>query len=264
MKRSIAIIGEYNPTFPPHVSTNEAIEHSRSASGISVDGIWVSTEEINKTLFEHFSGIWVAPGSPYKKMAQALWAIRYARENGIACFGTCGGFQHMIIEYALNVLGFRDVGHAEYDPYASNLFITQLACSLAGREMELTFSSGSKVAEIYGATSAIERYYCNFGVNPDYVSHLKSGSLKITGSDSDGEIRVIELPDHPFFLGTLFVPQARSTADQPHPLVTAFLKAVQENRSVVTHNSFDARMVRSIRESFAIKKIPEEEYERLT
>jgi len=233
VKRSIAIIGEYNPTFPPHISISAAIKHSRSASGIDVDGIWVSTEEIDKTLFERFSGIWVAPGSPYKNMAQALSAIRYARENGVACFGTCGGFQHMIIEYARNVLGFKDAGHAEYDPYASNLFITQLACSLAGREMELTFSPGSRVAEIYGATSVTEQYYCNFGVNPDYVSLLKSGSLKITGSDSEGEIRVIELPGHPFFLGTLFVPHTRSTAEQPHPLVTAFVRAVGETRSVV-------------------------------
>ena len=234
MKRLIAIIGEYNPTFPPHVSTNVAIKHSSSASGLDVDAIWVSTEEIDKTLFERFSGIWVAPGSPYKNMVQALWAIRYARENGVACFGTCGGFQHMIIEYARNVLGFKEAGHAEYDPYASNLFITQLACSLAGREMELTFSPSSRVAEIYGATSVTEQYYCNFGVNPDHVSLLKSGALKITGSDSEGEIRVIELPGHPFFVGTLFVPQTRSTAAQPHPLVTAFMKAVQENRSVVT------------------------------
>ena len=226
MKRSIAIIGEYTPTFPPHVSTSTAIEHSRSASGIDVHGIWVSTEDIDKTVFERFSGIWVAPGSPYKNIDNTLWAIRYARENGIACFGTCGGFQHMIIEYARNVLGIKHASHAEYDPYASNLFITQLDCSLTGREMELTFSSGSQVAEIYGETSAIERYYCDFGLNPDYVSRLKSGPLRITGSDNDGETRVIELPGHPFFVGTLFVPQARSTADQPHPLVTAFMKAV--------------------------------------
>ena len=229
MKRSIAIIGEYTPTFPPHISTGAAIEHSRSTLGLDLDGIWVSTEEIDETLFERFSGIWVAPGSPYKNMDQALWAIRYARENGVACFGTCGGFQHMIIEYARNVLGFKDADHAEYDPYASNLFITQLACSLAAREMELTFSSGSRVAQIYGATSAIEQYYCNFGVNPDYVSLLKSGSLKIAGSDSEGEIRVIELPGHPFILGTLFVPQTRSTAEQPHPLVTAIMRAVDES-----------------------------------
>lgn len=233
MKRSIAIIGEYTPTFPPHISTSAAIEHSRSASGLDVDGIWVSTEEIDKTFFERFSGIWVAPGSPYKNMDKTLWAIRYARENGVACFGTCGGFQHMIIEYARNVLHFRDAGHAEYDPYASNLFITQLACSLAGREMELTFAPGSRVAEIYGGLSAIEQYYCNFGVNPDYVSILQSGPLKITGSDNEGEIRVIELPGHPFFLGTLFVPQTSSTTEQPHPLVTAFMRAVNGTRSVV-------------------------------
>jgi CTP synthase (UTP-ammonia lyase) len=228
VKGSIAIIGEYTPTFQPHISTSAAIEHSRLASGVDVDAMWVSTEEIDRTLFERFSGIWVAPGSPYKNIEKTLWAIRYARQNGIACFGTCGGFQHMIIEYARNVLEFKDAGHAEYDPYASNLFITQLDCSLAGREMVLTFSAGSLVAEIYGATSAIEQYYCNFGVNRDYVSRLKSGPLRFTGSDSDGETRVIELPGHPFFVGTLFVPQARSTADQPHPLVTAFVKAVQE------------------------------------
>jgi len=231
--RSIAILGEYTPTFQPHVSTSAAIEHSRSASGVDVDAIWVSTEEIDQTLFERFSGIWVAPGSPYKNMDKTLWAIRYARENGVACFGTCGGFQHMIIEYARNVLGFKDASHAEYDPEASNLFISQLACALAGREMELTFSPGSRVAEIYGAMSATEEYYCNFGVNPNHVSLLKSGPLKITGSDSEGEIRVTELPGHPFFLGTLFVPQTRSTAKQPHPLVTAFMRAVNETRSGV-------------------------------
>jgi CTP synthase (UTP-ammonia lyase) len=231
LKRSIAILGEYNPSFQPHVSTDAAIEHSRSGS-VDVDATWLSTEEIDETLFERFSGIWVAPGSPYKDMDKTLWAIGYARENGIACFGTCGGFQHMIIEYARNVLGFKDANHAEYDPYASNLFISQLACALSGREMELTFSPGSRVAEIYGATSATEEYYCNFGVNPDHISLLKSGPLKITGSDSEGEIRVIELPGHPFFLGTLYVPQTTSTAEHPHPLVTAFLKAVQENNSV--------------------------------
>lgn len=197
---------------------------------VDVDAAWLSTEEIDETLFERFSGIWVAPGSPYKNMDKTLWAIHYARENGVACFGTCGGFQHMIIEYARNVLRFKDASHAEYDPYASNLFISQLTCPLAGREMQLTFSSGSRVAEIYGATSATEEYYCNFGVNPTYISLLKNGPLKITGSDSEGDIRVIELPGHPFFLGTLFVPQTRSTAEQPHPLVTAFIKAVNETR----------------------------------
>ena len=224
--KSIALLGEFTPTFKPHIATNAAIEHSRNMLGISVEGVWVSTQDIDPSLFSRFSGIWVAPGSPYKNMDKTLWAIQYARENNIPCFGTCGGFQHIILEYARNVLGFKDAQHAEYDPYSSDLFISALTCSLAGREMNLNFVEGSQVAEIYGENSAIEEYYCNFGVNPEKIELLKSGSLQITGSDVEGEIRVIELPNHPFFLATLFVPQARSTSNRPHPLVSAFLTAV--------------------------------------
>ncbi|MCF7966273.1 MAG: gamma-glutamyl-gamma-aminobutyrate hydrolase family protein [Methylobacter tundripaludum] len=226
MIKAIALLGEYAPTFPPHISTDAAIRHARNLLNVEVTADWVSTEDISPTLFEQYSGIWVAPGSPYKSMELTLSAIRYARENKIPCFGTCGGFQHMVIEYARNVLGFKDAQHAEYDPYASSLFISQLACSLAGREMQLNFAPDSQVATIYGSLSAKERYYCNFGVNPDCIDELKQGPLNVSGADAEGEIRVIEHPDHPFFIGTLFVPQACSTPERPHPLVTAFLEAV--------------------------------------
>ena len=226
LKKSIALIGEYNPTYEPHAFTNAALEHSALASGADVDADWISTDQIDASLFERYSGIWVAPGSPYKNLDKTLWAIREARETRVPCLGTCGGFQHIIIEYARNVLGFQDAQHAEYDPYGSNLFISQLACSLVGRKMQLMLSPGSQVAAIYDATVATEEYYCNFGVNPDQLGYLKSGPLRISGSDSEGEVRVVELPGHPFFVGTLFVPQKRSTAENPHPLVTAFLKAV--------------------------------------
>jgi CTP synthase (UTP-ammonia lyase) len=222
MKR-IALLGEFSPTFKPHIATNEAIEHSRAALGLSITGEWISTQDIEVTLFERYAAIWVAPGSPYENLDRTLWAIRYAREHRIPCFGTCGGFQHMVLEYARNVLAFKDAQHAEYDPYASDLFVTQLECSLAGREMPLTLVRGSQVAAAYGTLAVIEEYYCNFGVNPSRVSLLRNGGLHITGSDPEGEIRVIELPDHPFFLGTLFVPQTRSKKDFPHPLVNRFL-----------------------------------------
>jgi len=97
--------------------------------------------------------------------------------------------------------------------------------------MELAFVEGSKVASIYGSLSATEEYYCNFGVNPDKVSLLTGSALRISGSDAEGELRVIELPDHPFFVGTLFVPQTRSTTGNPHPLVNAFLKAASEKNT---------------------------------
>jgi CTP synthase (UTP-ammonia lyase) len=232
--RYVALLGEFTPTFKPHVATNAAIKHTCAALDLRVEGEWVSTQHIGHSLFSRYAGIWVAPGSPYKNLERTLWAIEHARTNNIPCFGTCGGFQHMVLEYARNVLHFSDAQHAEYDPYASALFITQLACSLAGREMTLQFVAGSKVAKIYGALSAKEEYYCDFGVDPGKAQLLTSGALRVTGSDGEGEIRVIELPEHPFFVGTLYVPQTRSTQAAPHPLVNAFL-------TVISHNVVPAR-----------------------
>lgn len=224
--KSVALLGEFTPSFEPHVATNAAIAHSLRELDIEVEAEWVATDQIDAFLFLRFGGLWVAPGSPYRDMQKALWAIQRAREQGVPCLGTCGGFQHMVLEYARNVLSFADAQHAEYEPMASRLFISKLECSLAGREMKLRFAPGSKVAGIYAAASATERYYCNFGVNPDCVTLLKNGPLQVTGSDAEGEARVIELADHPFFIGTLFVPQSRSTLAAPHPLVSAFLRAV--------------------------------------
>ncbi len=230
---SIAIAGEYLPTLDAHLATNAAIAHSRDALGCQVDSTWVATTDLNEATFRRHQAIWIAPGSPYRDMDRTLWAIRYARENNVPCFGTCGGFQHMIIEYARNVLGFKDAQHAEYDPNASNLFVSQLACSLVGRELQLTFVPDSQVAGWYGTLNAVEHYYCRFGVDPDRVPLLRSGPLKIVGSDAEGEIRVVELPGHAFYVGTLFVPQMRSTPQAPHPLVNAFVKAA--SRIVTEH-----------------------------
>ena len=224
-KKKIALLGEYDPAFAPHLATSAAIEHSCARLNAEIESVWISTEDIDESLFQQAAAVWISPGSPYKNLTRMLWAIRTAREQQLPCLGTCGGFQHMILEYARNVLGFQDAQHAEYDPEASLLFLTELACSLAGREMRLAFVPDSQVARIYGAVTATEQYYCRFGVNPEYIPLLKNGPLQITGSDGEGEVRVVELPGHPFFMGTLFVPQLRSTPEQPHPLVTAFVQA---------------------------------------
>src|SRR5678815_3762937 len=115
-------------------------QHSSAILSTANSGEWVSTQDIDEALFSRYSGLWVTPGSPYKNLGRTLWALEHARKNSVPCFGTCGGFQHMVLEYARNVLHYRDAQHAEYDPYASTLFISRLACSLAGREMELRLS----------------------------------------------------------------------------------------------------------------------------
>jgi len=239
--RKIAIVAEYDPSFEPHVATNRAIDHSCAQLFLKVGYEWVSTEDISEELFRDYSGLWVAPGSPYRNMEKTIWAIRVAREGGFPTIGTCGGFQHIMLEYARNVIGIRGAAHAEYDPYASDLFIAPLSCSLAGRSMALIFNSESKVAKFYGSESATEQYYCNFSVNPEYIETIKSGPIRISGSDSEGELRVVEYPDHPFFIGTLYVPQVRSRPESPHPLISAFVQAVQSAEQGASRDAFGAR-----------------------
>ncbi|MCA9130181.1 MAG: hypothetical protein KDB22_24000 [Planctomycetales bacterium] len=220
----IAIIGEFSPSFEPHGATNAAIEHASNSLKQSFRADWISTEDVEQRLLESFAGILIAPGSPYASLSNALNAIRFARENNLPCLGTCGGFQHIILEYARNVLGFDDAQHAEYDPFSSQLFVSKLDCSLVGRRMRLQFVNETRVARIYQSLEADEQYYCNFGVNPQFVDLLRSGPLQIVGKDAEGEVRVVELPDHPFFVGTLFVPQLNSTSATPHPLIKEFLR----------------------------------------
>ena len=104
--------------------------------------------------------------------------------------------------------------------------ITALACSLVGQTHTVVLRPGTLAARLYGATEATEDYYCNYGVNPDYHRRLEDGGLRVSGFGAEGEIRVVELPQHPFFLGTLFLPQSRSTAAAPHPLLLGFAAAV--------------------------------------
>ncbi len=225
MSIRIGIVGDFDPEFQPHAATNTAIGHVVSA-GLAVEAQWLPTSLLeSSSALEGFHGLWVAPGSPYKSLFGTISAIRHAREQSIPLLGTCGGFQHIILEYARHVLGFSDATHAEYDPYASKLFISRLACSLVGRSLPITLKPDSLVSKIYGSMVVTEQYYCNFGVNPDHVSTLRSGPLRIVGSDAEGEIRVVELIGHPFFVGTLFVPQLRSSAERPHPLILGFINA---------------------------------------
>src|SRR5262249_50063004 len=141
--------------------------------------------------FARFDALFCSPGSPYKSLEGALQGIQYARQNNVPFIGTCGGLQHLVLEYARNVLGIRDAAHAETDPYASSLFITPLSCSLVGKTMEVALKPGSKAAETYKATHATENYYCNFGVNPAYQEQLQHAGLETTGIDQDGETRIM-------------------------------------------------------------------------
>jgi CTP synthase (UTP-ammonia lyase) len=224
---NVAVIADFDDSYAPHLATNAAISHSAEALGSEVSVAWLATEPLELDLgpVATADALWCAPGSPYRSLAGALAALRFGRENAVPTLGTCGGCQHIILEYARHVLGFTDAQHAEYDPYSSQLFISSLTCSLAGKTMPVNLEPGSMVAKCYGTGRITEQYYCNFGLNPTYRQTLEQGGLHVTGIDDDHEPRVFELPNHPFYIATLFVPQNRSTVDEPHPLVTALLSA---------------------------------------
>jgi CTP synthase (UTP-ammonia lyase) len=230
MKVRLAIIGDFNENFRPHKATNEAIEHAMNEIGGDLAVDWISTDVIENNFAEitkAYSGFWIAPGSPYKSMSGALRVIKFARENNIPTLGTCGGFQHMAIEFARNVLDIADAAHAEYDPYASRLIVNPLSCSLAGQTLEIEIADKtSKIFSIFETDKIKEKYYCNFGLNPDYQNQIDSHGFKVVGIDLLKEARILELENHRFFIATLFVPQDNSTKYKPHRLVTAFLKNV--------------------------------------
>lgn len=228
----IAIIGEFDKDFRPHMATNEAVEHSRKSLELDLNTEWVSTEYL-ETNFEEvtnkFQGFWIAPGSPYKSMKGAIELIKYTRINKIPTIGTCGGFQHMVIEFARNVLNIEEAEHAEQDPYASKLVVNPLSCDLKGEPLEIKIiDNSSKVYSIYNSNKIREKYYCNFGLNPEYQDDFDKNGFRIVGSDEHKEARIMELESHPFFIATLFVPQDNSTFENPHKLVTAFIKITLE------------------------------------
>jgi CTP synthase (UTP-ammonia lyase) len=224
---NIGIIGDFDETFPPHLSTETALRHSASFLSQKIRTEWLPTDHRHD--LENFDALWCAPGSPYRDMEGALAGIRLAREQAIPFLGTCGGFQHAVLEFARNVMKITDAAHAEYDPYASCLFVQPLTCQIKGLTMRVRLDANSRVAEIYEASHVEETYYCNFGINPDYYDRIQLAGLSIVGWDHQGEARIVELPQHPFFLATLFVPQSRSLPESPHPIVTAFLRAGQRN-----------------------------------
>jgi CTP synthase (UTP-ammonia lyase) len=106
--------------------------------------------------------------------------------------------------------------------------VTQLSCTLFGKSQRVIVLAGSRAAQLYGRGEAIEDYYCSYGLNPDFRQQFEQAGLRVSGVDDDGQVRIVELKGHPFFLATLFCFQTRSRADQPHPLVAGFVQAARQ------------------------------------
>jgi CTP synthase (UTP-ammonia lyase) len=231
----IALVGDRSDAVQAHARIPGILAALRSTGAGTAEPIepyWVASPAIESPDdVAGFDGIWVVPGSPYDSMEGVLIAIETARTRGIPLFGTCGGFQHILLEFARNVCGLRNVTHAEVEPGAADLLVVELECSLFGEEAEVVIADGTRAAEVMGAGPSTERYFCRYGLDRSYEETLTSLGLVISGRDPSGEARVVELPGHPFLVGTLFQPELSSDATWIHPLIGAFCGAIRDRAS---------------------------------
>ena len=240
----IGILGDFNPDFPSHHATTDALQHAARKLKIPVESEWVPTPSLadgsGEKKLEGFDGLWAAPGSPYKSFDGMLNGIGFARRRDWPFLGTCGGFQYAFIEFARNVLRIADADTAENNSGSKNIVIYPVACEmpnrkggapkLAGAMPEIKLRPGSYLQSFYGKDkeSVTEQFFCNFEINPEFEWTTMEAGFPIVARGAQGEIRAIESPTHRFFLATLFQPQLSSTEKKPHPLVLAFVQAAAD------------------------------------
>ncbi|MDQ2904305.1 MAG: hypothetical protein ABI456_10680 [Ktedonobacteraceae bacterium] len=225
----IGLIGELKHEVKAHVAIPQALELASHDLAYQFEAEWLATpflEQGTSQQLAPYQALWFVPNTPYASIDGALHALRYAREHHIPTLGTCGGCQHMIIEYARNVLGMSEADHAEEHPDAPVLLITPLACSNTEIITTCLLTPGSRVAAIYGTNEVTEQYgTCNYGPNAQFWPALEQGGLHVTGMDGDGNARIVEIDQHPFFIGTLFQPERSAFRQIVHPLIRALLQA---------------------------------------
>ncbi|MGW4194334.1 CTP synthase C-terminal region-related (seleno)protein [Streptomyces sp. NPDC005004] len=226
---TVALVGDRSPNVVSHTRIPRLLDALAERDGLVLDAYWIPSEDAaTEGAVRGFDAVWVLPGSPYRSEAGVLAAVRTARKERIPFLGTCGGFQHTLLEFARNACGLTGVAHAENDPGAEDLLIEPLACSLVGHEATVVLEPGSLAESVIGAPRTVERYFCSYGPSR-HLDTLRAHGLRFSGHDTDGQVRVAELPDHPFFLASLFQPELYGDGSRPHPMIRALGGAAVEH-----------------------------------
>ena len=225
---NIAIVGDRDDEIAAHRAIPLALANAASALDVDLVFDWLPSDRIDDIArLAAFDAFWVAPGSPYRSLDGALRAIGHARTAGRPLLGTCGGFQHAILEFARHVLDWPDAMHAESDPGVGRPVISALECSLVEARGSVTLAPGSRIAQAYAASTAPTIYRCRYGLDPGFRAALTSGPLRVTAQDEHGDVRAIELDAHPFFVATLWQPERAALEGQRVPLAEALLTAAR-------------------------------------
>ena len=242
---TIGIVGKYVEYEDSYKSLKEALVHGALAHNLKLNLNWIEAEglETGGSTYEEqlrdYDGILVPGGFGKRGIEGMLIAIRYARENNVPFFGICLGMQTACVEFARNVCGLADANSSEFDPATPHRVIYKLrelrGVEELGGTMRLgawtcKIEPGTLAHRIYGQLEISERHRHRYEFNREYESTLTAGGLRISGSTPDGTyVEMIELPDHPHFIGCQFHPEFKSKPLEPHPLFRTFVGAAYEH-----------------------------------
>jgi CTP synthase len=252
----IGVVGKYVQLEDAYKSLREALVHGGLASRQHVSIEWIEAEDIDSAataerVLRHVDGILVPGGFGKRGIQGMVHAITYAREHKVPFFGICLGMQCATIEYARQVSRLERADSTEFDPSTPNRVIYKLRELLGVDEMGGTMRLGawpckldpdSFAAKAYGTTEISERHRHRYEFNCEYEKTLTSAGFRITGRTPDGTyVEIIEVPDHPWFVGCQFHPEFKSKPLAPHPLFAAFVHASLENRRQRLGHAADAQ-----------------------
>lgn len=241
-KVRIALVGKYVELKDAYKSIAEAFNHAGAAKEVKVEIDWVHSESINDRnvaeILKDIDGLLVAPGFGSRGIDGKIEAIRFARENKIPFLGICLGMQVAVIEFARNVLGLKDAHSTEIKEYTPHpvisLMAEQKSITRLGGTMRLgaypcRLKANTKAMEAYGMVDIEERHRHRFEFNNDYLQQFAKAGMVPSGINPDsGLVEIVEIPDHPWFVGAQFHPEYKSTVARPHPLFQGFVKAARK------------------------------------
>lgn len=241
----VGMCGKYTKLSDSYVSITEALRHAAAKVGVNVSIEWIETTKFEEdpssvSALDEYDGIMVLPGFGARGTEGKIMAIRRVREQKMPFLGICFGFQLATVEFARNVVGLSGADTTEVSPNSPHPVIDflpeQKAISAMGGTMRLgaykiILEENSMVSRLYGGLEASERHRHRYEVNPKYWDSLQSAGLRFTGWSADRRrVEFLELPDHPFFLGTQSHPEFKSRPGRPSPPYRGFLEACTKGR----------------------------------
>ncbi|MBQ3860824.1 MAG: CTP synthase, partial [Clostridia bacterium] len=243
-KLKIALVGKYVALHDAYLSVAEALRHAGYALGAEVSVDWIDSETLTDENADESlgtaDGIIVPGGFGARGIDGMISAVKYARENGVPCFGICLGMQIMVIEYARNMAGLSDAHSGEFDPETPHKVIDFMpgqsdevdkggTLRLGAYPCEIV--PGTTMARCYRTSPISERHRHRYEFNNDYRKLLQNAGLTLSGLSPDGAlVETVELTDRPFYVGVQYHPEFKSRPNKPHPLFLGFVRAAAERR----------------------------------